>query len=172
MPATIRFHLDENVPSAIAVGLGRQTNWKANRSNRLATVMVMHDPPFKSFIRGMLRLLTMIWASPYTLIGLFFGVIGLTTGGGARIRGHVVEFYGGGVKWLLQHCPDGQFMLAITLGHAVLGQTDASLDIPRAHELVHVRQYERWGPFMGPAYLICALVLWLYGRQTIPRQSV
>ena len=26
---------------------------------------------------------------------------------------------------------------------------------------MHVRQYSRWGPLFGPAYLICSLVIWL-----------
>ena len=69
------------------------------------------------------------------------------------------------MKWLLQHLPSGQFTLALTLGHTILGQTDAALDISREHEMVHVRQYERWGPLMGPAYLGCSLVLWLAGRR-------
>jgi hypothetical protein len=81
------------------------------------------------------------------------------------VRGRVVEFYGGGVKWLLQQFFWGEGAMALTLGHTVLGQTDAALDIAREHELVHVRQYERWGPFMGPAYLGCSLVLWLTGRR-------
>ncbi len=55
--------------------------------------------------------------------------------------------------------------MAFTLGHTVFGQTDAALDIARSHELVHVRQFERWGPLMGPAYLGCSLVLWLTGRR-------
>ena len=50
----------------------------------------------------LIRLLAIIWASPYTLLGLFLGFIGICTGGHARIRGRVIEFYGGGVKWLLQ----------------------------------------------------------------------
>ncbi len=112
-----------------------------------------------------LRLLAVIWASPYTLLGLLLGVIGLCTGGRARIRGRVIEFYGGGVKWLLHRFPDGQFTLALTLGHTILGQTDAALDISRDHEMVHVRQFERWGPLMGPAYLGCSLVLWLLRRR-------
>ncbi len=107
----------------------------------------------------------MVWASPYTLLGLLVGTIGLCTRGRVRMRSNVVEFYGGGVKWLLQRFPGGQFPLAITLGHTILGQTDAALDISRDHELVHVRQYERWGPLMGPAYLGCSLVLWLMGRR-------
>ena len=85
-----------------------------------------------------LRLLAIAWALPYTLLGLVLGAIGLLTGGRARIRGRVIEFYGGGVKWLLQHFPSGQFTLALTLGHTVLGQTNAALDISRDHELVHV----------------------------------
>ncbi len=112
-----------------------------------------------------LRLLAMLWASPYTLLGLILGMVGLCTGARGRIRGHVVEFYGGGVKWVLQRFPGGQFILAFTLGHTILGQTDASLDVARNHELVHVRQFERWGPLMGPAYLGCSLVLLLMGRR-------
>ena len=77
----------------------------------------------------------------------------------------MIEFYGGGVKWLLHRFPHGQFTMAFTLGHTVLGQTDAALAICPDHELVHVRQFERWGPFMGPAYLGCSLVLWQMGRR-------
>jgi hypothetical protein len=112
-----------------------------------------------------LRLLAILWASPYTLLGLLLGGIGLCTGGRTQVRRGVVEFYGGGVKWLLEQFFFGKGAMAFTLGHTVLGQTDAALDIAREHELVHVRQYERWGPFMGPAYLGCSLVLWIIGRR-------
>jgi hypothetical protein len=112
-----------------------------------------------------LRFLAILWASPYTLVGLLLGVVGLCTGGHAQIRGRVIEFYGGGVKRLLEQFFFGEGAMALTLGHTVLGQTDAALDISREHELVHVRQYERWGPLMGPAYLGCSLVLWLAGRR-------
>lgn len=123
------------------------------------------DLEMRLLIVMLLRLLTILWASPYTLLGLVVGLVGLCTGGCARRRGRVIEFYGGGVKWLLQRFPDGQFTLALTLGHTILGQTDAALDISRDHEMVHVRQYERWGPLMGPAYLGCSLVLWLMRRR-------
>jgi hypothetical protein len=117
------------------------------------------------FVNVPLRLLAILWASPYTLLGLLLGLTGICTGGRARIRGHVIEFYGGSVKWLLQQLFFGEGAMAFTLGHTVLGQTDAALDICHAHELVHVRQFERWGPMMGPAYLGCSLVLWLSGRR-------
>ena len=104
------------------------------------------------------------WASPYTLLGLLIGVIGLCTGGRARIRDGAIEFHGGAAKWFVVHLlPHGQFTFAITLGHTILGQTSAALDIASAHERVHVRQYERWGPFLGPAYLLASLYLWLTG---------
>jgi hypothetical protein len=111
------------------------------------------------------RLFAIAWASPYTLLGLLLGCFGLCTGSRVRVRGGAIEFYGGGVTWLIQRFPYGQFTLAFTLGHTIFGQTEASLDISRDHERVHVRQYERWGPFMGPAYLGCAMVLWLMGRR-------
>ncbi|MGH2730439.1 MAG: hypothetical protein ACRDJI_07485 [Actinomycetota bacterium] len=45
---------------------------------------------------------------------------------------------------------------AITLGHVVLA-VDELDDATMAHELVHVRQYESWGPLMIPTYLVAAL---------------
>jgi hypothetical protein len=116
-------------------------------------------------IQLLLCLVAILWASPYTLLGLFLGSNGLCTGGQARVRGMVVEFHGGSIKWLLEQFFGGQGAMALTLGHTILGQTDTALDIARCHELIHVRQYERWGPFMGPAYLGCSLVLWLRGRR-------
>ncbi len=116
-------------------------------------------------LRVLLLIPLFVWASPYTLIGLIVGVIGLCTGGHAQVSGRAIEFYGGGVKWFVTHLPLGQSTLAFTLGHTILGQSDVTLDISRAHEMVHVRQYERWGPFMGPAYLLASLILWLTGRQ-------
>lgn len=106
----------------------------------------------------------MLWAAPYTLLGLIIGGLGLLTGGRVQVRQGAVEFYEGGVKWFVRHLPPGPATLAFTLGHTVLAQTAAALDISRSHERVHVRQFERWGLLMGPAYLGCSLVLWLRGR--------
>jgi hypothetical protein len=116
-------------------------------------------------MRVLLRVLALLWASPYTLFGLCVGLAGLLTGGHGRVRDRAIEFHGGAVKWFVAHLPGGRFTMAITFGHTVLGQTEAALDISHDHEMVHVRQYERWGPFMGPAYLLCSLVLWLARRR-------
>jgi hypothetical protein len=111
-----------------------------------------------------LRIAGVLWASPYTLVGLLVGIMGLCTGGQAQIRGRTVEFYGGAAEWLLRCLPGGQLVMAMTLGHSILGRTAASLDTCRDHELVHVRQYELWGPLFGPAYLLCALIAWIRGK--------
>jgi len=115
-------------------------------------------------MRSLLRIAGVFWASPYTLVGLLIGIVGLCTGGRAQIRGRAIEFYGGAVQWLLKRLPSGQSVLAMTLGHSILGQTATSLDICRDHELVHVRQYERWGPLFGPAYLLCGLITRIRGK--------
>lgn len=77
----------------------------------------------------LLSIAGVIWASPYTLLGLLIGSIGLLFGGHVRVIGRGIEFYGGGIKWFVHRLPNGQFTLALTLGHVILGQTDASLDI-------------------------------------------
>jgi hypothetical protein len=114
--------------------------------------------------RRWLQPLAMLWASPASALGLTAGLFGLASGGGMQRRGRVLEFWGGGVTWLLTHFPLVKGAAALTLGHVVLGRSSADLDFCRDHELVHVRQYERWGPFFLPAYLSCSLVLWLTGR--------
>lgn len=114
------------------------------------------------WLRTPARPLLMLWASPWTILGLFVGLVGLTTGGRARKRGPIIEFHGGVISWALKWFPGSPF--AMTLGHTVLGRTGAALDTARQHELIHVRQYERWGPLFVPVYLLCSLALWLRGK--------
>lgn len=46
---------------------------------------------------------------------------------------------------------------AITFGHVVLC-VDRIDDATFEHELVHVRQYEMWGPLFVPIYLVASVV--------------
>lgn len=105
--------------------------------------------------------LAWLWASPWTVLGLAIGVLGLFTGGRVQRRCGVIEFYGGAVTKLLERFP--VHPAAMTLGHVVLGRVADGLDACREHELVHVRQYERWGPLFIPAYLGCSAYIWLRG---------
>ena len=110
------------------------------------------------------KCLLIAWASPYSLIGLTVGVIGILTGGMGRHRLGALEFYGGATAWLVRHLPTGPTTLGMTLGHVIIGQSPEGLDRCALHERVHVRQFERWGPLMGPAYLLSSAWLWCRGR--------
>ncbi len=46
---------------------------------------------------------------------------------------------------------------AMTLGHVVIARDARALELTRAHERVHVRQYESWGPLFVPAYLLAGV---------------
>lgn len=106
-----------------------------------------------------------LWALPWTLLGCLVGVVGMLTGGSVARRGRVLEFSGGAVAWMLTRLPFVQGgAMAMTLGHVVLGTNLAALDATRRHELVHVRQYERWGPLFIPAYLLASIVLFVRGK--------
>ena len=97
-------------------------------------------------------------------MGLAIGCVGLATGGRGQRHGRVLEFWGGGVSFFLRTFTLMPSASAITFGHTVLARSKAELERTRAHERVHVRQYERWGPLFGPAYLYHSIRLWLRGE--------
>jgi len=94
-----------------------------------------------------------LWAGPASLIGLVFVPLARVTGGRVRIVRGVVEVSGGLLAPLLSRGNPWFPIQAITLGHVVLGVSAETLERCRAHELVHVRQYERWGPLFPLLYL-------------------
>ncbi len=100
------------------------------------------------------RILAVLWAAPYSLVGLLLAPFFETR----RLR------YGAlwceGADWPRRL---GWRYRAITFGHVVLS-VDRLDHATIAHELIHVRQYERWGPFMVPAYLVAALWNLVAGR--------
>jgi len=113
---------------------------------------------FKPFV-------AVIWASPWSCVGILLGIVAILTGGGLQRRGRVVEFYGGIVAKWLGRIPISGGASALTLGHTILGRERADLRRCREHELVHVAQYERWGPFFVPAYLMMSVAIWIVGRR-------
>jgi len=121
--------------------------------------------PTPSTIRHSLlwQVVLWLWASPASLIGLSIGGVGLCTGGQVRRVGPTLEFWGGMVTSLM----NSRLVHArgMTLGHVVIGVSGPTLESIRSHEWVHVRQYERWGPFFIPAYLTSSALLWLAGRR-------
>lgn len=112
----------------------------------------------------MIRYLAYFWAFPATCIGLLFVPLAWLSGGRSEVIWGVIEVHGGLVARLLGGIGVTRGWTAMTLGHVVLGRNQQCLARCRAHERVHVRQYERWGPFFIPAYLLASLIAYLRGR--------
>ena len=100
-----------------------------------------------------------LWASPNTLIGLALGLLLLPFGARPRIVDGAIEI-------AARRAPPRRRwpFTAITFGHVVLGTHAGELQRLRAHERVHVRQCERWGPLFLAAYLLAGAWQWLRGR--------
>lgn len=123
-----------------------------------------YSPKLPSSLRCVPFALGMLWALPYTLVGIFVGCIGCLTGGRVQRHGIALEFYGGATSVFLRYVC-GAWVSAITFGHTILGRDPETLEACREHEWVHVRQYQRWGPFFGPAYVLSSLIVWCQGRR-------
>src|SRR5688572_31775444 len=109
-------------------------------------------------VRGLSLLVRYLWALPNTLIGLLFVPTAMLPRGRLQVIGGVLEAHGPFIAAMLRHCvPIPSGASAITFGHVVLARDSWSLDATRAHERVHVRQCEIWGPAFLPAYLIAGL---------------
>ena len=104
-------------------------------------------------MRGASSVVRYAWAAPTTALGLLV-MLAASWRLRARVVDGVIEAHGPGIAWLLTHMTLLQGgASAVTLGHVVIGRDARSLDRDRAHERVHVRQCERWGPLFVPAYL-------------------
>jgi hypothetical protein len=104
------------------------------------------------------------WASPATVVGLLFSVIAMSAGASPRVVNGVIEVAGGRLHSLLSLRPPCARFAAITFGHVVIGLDHPLLSSIRAHELVHVRQYERWGVFFFPLYIASSITQLICGR--------
>lgn len=114
---------------------------------------------------AVLRFLVYVWVFPASVIGLAFLPLAWLSGGGFRLVNGVMEIHGGLIERLLARGFGlGRGCTAMTLGHVVLGRNLHCLDTARAHERIHVQQYERWGILFIPAYLLSSVMAHLRGQ--------
>jgi hypothetical protein len=107
----------------------------------------------------LVRWARVLWAAPNTLIGLALGLLLLPLGARMRRVGGALEIA------VLRQPPRRPWpFAAVTLGHVIVGTHAQALQRLRAHEQVHVRQCERWGPLFLPAYLLAGAWQRLRGR--------
>jgi len=111
-----------------------------------------------------MAVLKRVWAGPCSVLGLLLWLIAWPLGARARLVDGVLEVALSRSargrhrwsSWLPFH--------AITLGHVVVGLDAQTLSHWRAHERVHVAQYERLGPIFLVAYPLSSVIQWLRGR--------
>ena len=116
-------------------------------------------------MRIVCRIPLYLWTLPATLCGLWIVPLILLEHGSVRIVNGVLEVHGGIVSRRLKAgSPWTGPIAAIAFGHVVLGYDALCLSRTRVHERIHVKQYELWGPFFIPAYLLASLVLRLRGK--------
>ena len=109
-----------------------------------------------------MTVLRYVWAGPTTLIGIALAITSLRRGHVAIVDG-VIEAHSPFLSRALgSMTPFAGGADAMTLGHVVIGRDARALDVTRAHERVHVRQYEWWGPLFFPAYLLAGA--WAFVR--------
>jgi hypothetical protein len=104
-----------------------------------------------------------LWVGPWTVIGAVGGLVAVATGASIKRCDGVLEISGGILARLLPALGPRPGIAAITIGHAVWATGAGELDRTRAHERVHVAQYERWGPFFPAVYLAASAAAWLRG---------
>ncbi len=104
-----------------------------------------------------------LWASPNTAIGLVLGVFGVPAGTRVVRGENALHFVGHPLLLFFT-------VRAITFGHCVLFRPGVGPDTVVGrydgsgtqrigdHEYAHTLQYERWGPFFLPVYLLLALL--------------
>lgn len=112
---------------------------------------------------GMGRVAVSVWAAPLTMVGL---VVGALSGVRPRIREGVVVF--DEARGLPAAAMAWRGFTASAIGHVVIARR-----LPRhvlAHELVHVRQAERFGAGLPPLYL-ALLMVYGYARHPLERAA-
>jgi hypothetical protein len=115
---------------------------------RLGERIASWDPPRPATPQG--RVAAAVWASPLTAVGLLLALLA-----GRRPRWDAVHgcFVVDGMRG-----PSAQALRAVgasanTIGQVVLSRFERTPEVLLAHEAVHVRQTERLGPLMFPAYV-------------------
>lgn len=88
--------------------------------------------------RNAYRILRVLWAAPWSLLGLLLGGLGLLSGGRVQRKHGLLEFWGGCLPAILCVFPFYFGSPVATFGHVVLGRSDRHLRACRKHQFVHV----------------------------------
>lgn len=110
------------------------------------------------------RAVATLWASPLTAVGLLVALAS-----GAMPRPHGGAWVAAPARGLFAFAFTRRGFAACTLGHVIVAADEPS-DALFDHEIVHVRQGERFGPLMAPAYL-GLMAIYGYARHPMERAA-
>jgi hypothetical protein len=110
------------------------------------------------------RVAKLAWAAPCTVVGLAGLALAVCFGAKVHRVDRTLEVSLCGTAGAQARAGRWLPFRAITLGHVIIGIGPRDLDRLRAHERVHVEQYERWGPLFFIAYAASSLCQSLRGR--------
>jgi hypothetical protein len=74
-----------------------------------------------------------------------------------------LQLFGPGIAVLLKILVPWLPIGGLTIGHVVLYRTADDALALHTHEIVHVRQWERWGVIFPVAYAVASVMAWLGG---------
>ena len=106
-----------------------------------------------------------IWALPASALGVCAACIASLAGAEIKRVSGVLEVSLAPRSGMLCKAVACLPFAAITLGHVVIACSADEQAAHRAHERVHVAQYELWGPLFLVAYPLESLFQLLRGRQ-------
>jgi hypothetical protein len=109
------------------------------------------------------RALGYLGALPVSALAAAVVPLVIATGGSVRARSGVLEAAGGLLRPLLARGVPRFPIAAITLGHVVFAADERALEASRAHERIHVEQYERFGALFPLLYIAASLRAMLRG---------
>ena len=109
--------------------------------------------------------LKVLWAAPCTALGVLPALLLCAAGASVRRVGRALEVGFDDERHRVARVLDTLPFCAITLGHLVLAPTHAGHRLMRAHERVHVAQYEAWGPLFPVLYMASSAWQVLRGRR-------
>lgn len=106
-----------------------------------------------------------IWASPASALGVCAACIASVAGAEAKRTSGVLEVSLAPRSARLCKAVSCLPFTAITFGHVVIACSAQQQAALRAHERVHVAQYELWGSLFLLAYPLESLFQWVRGRR-------
>ena len=106
----------------------------------------------------LVRLPCYLWAAPCSVAGLVIAFVAVLLGAKAKVRNGTLQVVGGRLATVISRLPTRLKILAFTNGHVIFAVSRMAMDCYREHELVHVRQYERWGPLFPFLYIGSSLI--------------